>query len=699
MTNSHSLSELAERLPSLEAIHTEIRRREALRNREITELSTEATRERCKTLSGFVREAWHIVEPTQPYVHGWVIDAICEHLEAVTYGRILRLLINVPPGMMKSLLTSVFWPAWEWGPAGLASYRYMTTSYSLDYAKRDSRRMRDLVLSDWYQELWPATELIRAGEESFANKSTGWRESMPFKSLTGGRGHRVIIDDPHSTETAESEADRKTAIRIFRESVPSRMVDPTNSAIVIIMQRLHVEDVSGVAMALKLGYEHLMLPMEFEPDRRCKTSIGFKDPRSYEGELLFPERFPRDVVERDKIPMGSYAVAGQFQQRPTLREGGLFKRSWFTTIPAAPVGVRWVRHWDLAATKEQVSAQGARTAGVLLGRTASGRFCVGHVVKERAEGQGVRSLIKSTALADRGKYGDVEISFNQDPGQAGKVQAQDLILMMAGYVAHAMIETGAKETRAEPFAAQCEAGNVDLVEGDWNEEFLDELCDFPAGKFKDQVDGASGAFARLIGNTVFNTPDASFTQDATLIQSIWKRCAAIEMDTHAIAGLWAAYHTQTDTIYLYDELVAPRSAMAIHAEALIKRGKWIPVLFDLEGKKRTEDEGTNIAMHLADLSVDLYEMPTDMRAALDEIQSRLASGRLKVFSHLSGFLAQYRRYRRNEKNEIVEEDDLLIRCLGVIVSGLSVAKSENLAASDEQGYDPVLEGERGATGY
>jgi hypothetical protein len=229
----------------------------------------------------------------------------------------------------------VLWPAWEWGPAGLASLRYLSTSYSESYVSRDSRRMRDLVASEWYQARWgDHVQLVRTGETSFENAATGSREGKPFRSLTGGRGDRVLIDDPHSTETAESEAERQTTIRIFRESVPTRLINPATSAIVVIMQRLHAEDVSGVAINLGLGYEHLMLPMEFEPERRCHTSIGFKDPRTYDGELLFPERFPREVVDRDKAAMGSYAVAGQFQQRPTMREGGLFKRAWFRTVKA-----------------------------------------------------------------------------------------------------------------------------------------------------------------------------------------------------------------------------------------------------------------------------------------------------------------------------------------------------------------------------
>jgi len=485
-------------LPTLAEIRAERRRREAVRERERVQRDAEAIRARCQSLAGFVREAWHVLEPSQPYVHGWHVDALCKHLEAVTDGRIIRLLINVPPGTMKSLLTSVLWPAWEWGPKGLPAHRFLTTSYAEKYVKRDSRRMRDLVASDWFRSLWPEIELVRAGEASFANNKTGFREGMAFGSLTGGRGDRVIIDDPHSTETAESEAERESTTRIFREAVPTRLNNPATSAIVVIMQRLHEKDVSGQALALKLGYEHLMLPMEFEPERRCRTSIGFEDPRTYEGELLFPERFPRSVVDRDKVPMGSYAVAGQFQQRPTPREGGLFKRSWFAgkILRQAPPGTKWVRHWDLAATaaKRKLSGQAA-TAGVKLGRAPDGSFIVGHVVRVLEEGADVRRTIKTTAETD-GK--GVTISLPQDPGQAGKVQAKDMVLMLAGWTVHAEPESGDKVTRAEPFSAQCEAGNVFLVEGEWNEAYLDELCLFPGGGAKDQVDASSGAFGQLI---------------------------------------------------------------------------------------------------------------------------------------------------------------------------------------------------------
>lgn len=436
-----------------------------------------------------------MLEPNQPLVWNWHLDAICAHLEAVTDGRINRLLINVPPGSSKSLIVSVLWQAWEWGPKGLRSLRYLATAFNEIPVKRDTRKCRDLLLSEWYRALWPEVALIRTAEMSFANSSTGAREGIPFGSLTSQRGDRLIIDDPHSVKTAESDAERNETTRLFREGATNRLNDQQRSAIVVVMQRLHEADLSGVIKKLGMEYVHLLLPMEFEVERKCRTSIGFEDPRSVEGELLDPGRFPRSEVEKLKRDMGSFAYAGQYQQRPAPRSGGMFKRAWFEgkTIGAAPKGTRWVRHWDLAATAKKTSA---RTAGVKIGKAPDGSFIVGHSSTTQSEGPEVRKLIKATAETDT-RY--VEISLPQDPGQAGKVQARDMVAMLAGFKAHAEPETGDKVTRAEPFAAQCEAGNVFIIEGAWNEAYLGELCLFPGGAFKDQVDASSGAFARLTG--------------------------------------------------------------------------------------------------------------------------------------------------------------------------------------------------------
>ena len=292
------------------------------------------------SLAEFVKQAWHIIEPGQPYIHGWHIDFICAHLEAITDGVTFeedggfynRLLVNVPPGTMKSLLIGVFWPAWEWGPRNMPHMRYVCASHSQDLAIRDSLRMRRLVQSEWYQDLWGDRVILTNDQNAkakFETTATGFRQACAFEGITGYRGDRVIIDDPHSVDDANSDAKRETATSLFKEAVTSRLNNPDKSAIVVVMQRLHERDVSGVILDGDMGYDHIMLPMRYDPLRARPTMLGWEDPRTERDELLFPQRFPQAVVDRDEAAMGPYATAGQYAQSPEPRGGGIIKDQWW----------------------------------------------------------------------------------------------------------------------------------------------------------------------------------------------------------------------------------------------------------------------------------------------------------------------------------------------------------------------------------
>ena len=285
------------------------------------------------SLAEFAKQAWHVLEPSTELKWGWALDAICLHLQAVSDGDIKRLLMNVPPGSMKSLLTNVFWPAFEWGPLGLPHMRFLSTAHKQDLAIRDNLKCRRLIQSQWFQERWPTT--ITSDQNSkgkFENDKTGFREAMAFTSMTGSRGDRVTLDDPLSVDDANSEAALAACESTFREALPTR-VNNDDSAIVVIMQRLHEKDPSGIILKEMLGYEHLMLPMEFEAERRCRTSIGFTDPRKEEGELMFPERFGPQTVKSYKKVLGEMAYAGQMQQRPAPAGGGILKTKHFQLWP------------------------------------------------------------------------------------------------------------------------------------------------------------------------------------------------------------------------------------------------------------------------------------------------------------------------------------------------------------------------------
>jgi len=476
-----------------------------------------------ESLLAFVADFWHILEPGREFVTGAAIEAIALHLEAVSRGDIQYLLINCPPGLMKSLLVSVFWPAWEWAVKS-KTLGFLTSSFALPNVIRDNNKFRRLVTSELYQGLYGdrVKPSAKWGERRMETEATGVREGRSFEGMTGGRGDRVIIDDPHSVDGGESEDQRNSTVQTFREAIPDRLNDMQKSAIVVIMQRLHANDVSGEIKKVGLPYVHLNLPMEFEEwreengvkiDARCRTyddqgRFLFEDWRKHDGELLFPERFPREVVEGLKIAKGSYAYAGQYQQRPTAREGGLFKRSWFAgkiidraRVPALHYRCR---AWDFAATEESAATDPDWTAGVRGGRHGVDYY-IENAQKDRLSPAMVQRLVKQNAEID--PPGTL-IRLPRDPGQAGVDQAHGYVTALAGYPVKIEPVSKNKVNRATPLAIQAEFGHVYLVNSGppeegldaWIEQFLDELCAFPSGAHDDQVDAASDMFNELALN-------------------------------------------------------------------------------------------------------------------------------------------------------------------------------------------------------
>ena len=455
------------------------------------ELLAKVRAEKAKnSLKEFTRQAWPILEPGRKMAEGWVLDAICEHLEAVTAGDIRRLVITVPPGSMKSLLTRVFWPAWQW--VSKPNTRFIGASYALSLAERDNTRARTLITSDWYKNTFGVeVSPDQASKVNFGNTKTGFMmASSVGGAITGFRADAFIVDDPLSVAQGDSEADRNNALIWFKESMPTRLNDLRNSSIVIIAQRVHAEDVPAVAV--EMGYEHLNIPMHYDPDRHCSTSIGWTDPRSTPEELMWPERFPAEAVKELEDALGPYAAAAQLEQNPVPRKGAMFQTERIETIDSLPdEPFITVRAWDLAGT----DGAGAYTVGVRIRYgQKSNRFYIDDVQRARLASGGVRKLIEDTAIEDGH---DTKIILPQDPGQAGKAQIDDLVAMLAGFNARAEAQSGSKVTRAEPLSAQVERGNVTVLQRTWTKAFVEELRFFPRGKYKDQVDAASSAFNAL----------------------------------------------------------------------------------------------------------------------------------------------------------------------------------------------------------
>jgi predicted phage terminase large subunit-like protein len=464
-----------------------------------------------ESLLDFVRRGWSTIEPGRTFVEGWAVHAIAEHLEAVSRGQIKKLLMNVPPGFMKSLLTGVFWPAWEWGPRNQPHYRYVCASYSEALTIRDNMRCRALMRADFYQEMWGDRFAFNPEQDAktkFANDRTGFKLATSVHGLgTGERGDRVIIDDPHNVLEAESDAKRENVLQWFTEVMPSRINDPDKAVFVVIMQRVHEYDVSGLILAKELGYEHLCIPMHWDPQHpfasnKKKSVVGWRDPRKKRNELAFPERYTEAAVaEMEKAMMswgGMYAVAGQLEQRPEPRGGGMFQDNWFEVIDHLPDGpISWARGWDFASTEGGGDGSASVKTGV---HHETNDLIVADCWWEQVSPGGLREHVIATLARDG--YGVFQ-SFPLDPGQAGKYQAADFLDILTGYDFEFTGETGEKEVRARPFAAQCEVRHhvgrrVKLLRGDWNAKYKDHMTKFPKGRYKDIPDAQSRSYSALV---------------------------------------------------------------------------------------------------------------------------------------------------------------------------------------------------------
>lgn len=286
----------------------------------------------------------------------------------------------------------------------------------------------------------------------------------------------IVIDDPHKADEALSDLMRRGVIDWYQNTLESRQNAPGRTPIILIMQRLHQQDLAGWLMAGGSGEEWTLISLPaIQPD----------------GSALWPHKHSIEML-RIMEQAKPYTFGGQYQQRPSPAEGGIFKPGMLETIDALPAGpIQWVRGWDFAD-----STKGDFTAGGKLGKLTDGRFVIGHMERERFTTDKRDTLVKNTASRD-GQI--VRISIPQDPGQAGKGQVLAMTRMLAGKSVHSSPESGDKVTRAETFASQVNVGNVLMLRGAWNDPLTEEMRLFPNGTYDDQVDALSRAFEALMG--------------------------------------------------------------------------------------------------------------------------------------------------------------------------------------------------------
>jgi predicted phage terminase large subunit-like protein len=649
-----------------------------------------------RSLHEFVVQAWGILEPETRFVDGMHIHAVCERLQAVTQGRISNLIVNIPPGHAKSLLTAVFWPAWVWIDHPEA--RWLFSSYREPLAIRDSVKCRRLIGSAWYQERWGDRYQFSEDQNQksrFENTSTGYRVVVPMSAGTGERGDYVVVDDPHSVDQAESDTERRSAIEWWNGSMATRLNDFSTGHKVVIMQRLHEADLTG-DLVTKGGYELLCLPAGFEPERRCSTSIGWRDRRQQEGELLWPEKMSQSDLDSLKVSLGSYRYAAQYQQRPSPAEGGVLKRCWWRywhpahrelppvqvrmadgtvqNVAAAPLPERFdqmVQSWDLAfkdlATSDYVVGQVWAALG-------ADRF----LLDQRRERMDMPRTVEALReMSD--KWPRAAAKWVEDRANGPAVIAS-LKHEIAGLIA--VNPEGGKIVRAAAVSPQIEAGNVYLPHpaiAPWVETLIEECAGFPYAAHDDQVDALTQALNRLHGMSrlIYTVPESEIAIDPIPIPKEWPRIFGMDVRIHETAALWAALDPQTQILYLYSEHCQSVSEPAVHAQGILSRGKWIPGLIDPAANGRSESDGFNLMRIYQDLGLDLDTVEDSEQSGVCEVLQRMRSGRLKVFRTLENFLRQYRLYRRDEKGQVVKQNDLLMNCLRYLcVSGAARMRKE-----------------------
>lgn len=469
------------------------------------------------SLHRFVRLAFHLVEPGV-YVDNWHIAVLCHYLEKVSRGEIKRLIINVPPGTMKSLTVSVFWPLWEW--IHRPKTKWMFASFDASLSARDGRRMLQIMQTEWFQRRFKTrlTE-IRPAATEFDNTEGGFRFSTSVAGKATGRHADIqVVDDPHKPHDLRgSLAVTKKSIEAvstwWKETMSSRRADPETFRRVIVMQRLHEDDLAG-EMLREGDWVHLCLPMRAEPHTTCvcgNPDCTPEDIRTREGELLWPARFPEDVVRQDEtVAMGPAVAAAQNQQRPTAASGGIFQKSWYrywhnsagVRVPnepgypcrdeecrVLPTDGQYIQSWDM--TFKGTDGTDFVAGGLWLHHGVD-YYLVHQVCARMSFVESCKAVVQ---MSNRWPQALTKLVEDKANGEAVvsmlKIRFPGLVLVNP---------KGGKEARAHSISGLWEAGNVFIPHPDlapWVPAYREQHTTFPRGVNDDMVDQTTQALLRM----------------------------------------------------------------------------------------------------------------------------------------------------------------------------------------------------------
>ncbi len=477
-----------------------------------------------RSLAIFLRNAWPYFD-SSVFMSGWHMDAIAEHLEAVSNGQIRRLLINEPPRHGKTNLVAIAWPVWTWCKEPNPDYplhgpgvRFLCASYGANKAEADGVTARRLIGSQWYQERWGDRVQIqrdRDNQGQYDNTAGGSRINTGIPESLGKGGAVRLCDDPSKPDEVESDLVRQGINRAYDEVWRTRSNDPANGAEVIVMQRLHENDLSGHILA-EQDVVHLCLPMEYDTRRHCHTVIGFDDPRTVEGELLWPERFDRAWVAKQKTTVGPHAWAGQYNQIPISRGGGIIQRDWWKLWPPEGQEDGWTREFeedgrrvrrmlfpdldyvlvsaDTAYTVKEENDWSACTVwGVFEDAAKNPRIIMLEAWRERLE---LRGLVQKLLETARRRKADAMLVEAKASGLS-VLQEMRRLMREGEFTLFSETPKGDKVARMHAISPAFAAGLIYAPERKWSEMVIAEVESFPRAKHDDLCDTVSSAIKKL----------------------------------------------------------------------------------------------------------------------------------------------------------------------------------------------------------
>ena len=451
------------------------------------------------TLRQFTKESWPIIEPARIFLSNWHIDYIAEHLEAVDMGQIKRLNISMPPRMMKSITTVIDFPAWLWTQKPWMWFMFI--SYSRELSAYHSKLRRDLLMSTWYQSRWGSVVYLSPDQNQkteYQNTARGGMTSTSIGGTVTGKGADIIvIDDGMNPEQSESEADRETAINFVQKTVNTRLNDKVNGVIINIAQRLHKKDITATLLA-EGDWVNVELPAVAPKKTMIEFPISKKVIERQEGEILWPAREPKEVIDRQRRVMGARAFSAQYQQNPTLDESGFFKRENWKYYKIPPTDM--VKTLKLTAQSWDMSFKETKEGSFVCG-LAGGSKGMDFFLLDRFHNRSNFTATKSAVVSFSSKWPMISAKVIEDKAN-GPAIISELKSVVGGLIPWQV--EGSKAARAAAVSPYQEGGNVFLPDPSmpgcsWVHDFIEEMAGFPDPSMPDdQVDTFSQLLSYLL---------------------------------------------------------------------------------------------------------------------------------------------------------------------------------------------------------